>query len=294
MINTDLHIHSRYSSDGEFEVAELAEKCKSSEVTVFSLTDHNSVRGVPDAVEFADKTGLDFIPGIEIDCNYDGINLHVLGYGIDYGSGDFSELEEELFLKEKAAFVEMIRNLDKLGFITDKDAILVKADGKAPTAELIAEVMLSDEKYYSPLLIPYMKGGERSDMPYINFYLDYFAQGKPAFVPVEYMNFTHAIEMIKDNGGIPIVAHPGLNLKEKEFIAEKLLDKGAEGLEVFNNYHDTDQLSYFASVVSGKNSIMTCGSDFHGKTKPLIAVGQFKFDEKYSDYLDDSVKRLRK
>lgn len=59
-----------------------------------------------------------------------------------------------------------------------------------------------------------MKGGKRSDMPYINFYLDYFAQGKPAFVPIQYMSFRHAVEMIKDNGGIPIVAHPGLNLKE--------------------------------------------------------------------------------
>jgi len=60
-----------------------------------------------------------------------------------------------------------------------------------------------------------MKGGKRSDMPYINFYLDYFAQGKPAFVPIQYMSFRHAVEMIKDNGGIPIVAHPGLNLKGK-------------------------------------------------------------------------------
>ena len=68
-------------------------------------------------------------------------------------------------------------------------AVLAAADGKPPTGELIAEVMLSDANCHTPPLRPYMEGGERSDMPYINFYLDYFAQGRPAFVPVEYMDY---------------------------------------------------------------------------------------------------------
>ena len=126
-------------------------------------------------------------------------------------------------------------------------------------------------------------------MPYINFYLDYFAQGKPAFVPIQYMSFRHAVEMIKDNGGIPIVAHPGLNLKGREQIAEKLLDNGAKGLEVFNNYHQSNQISYFASLVQRQKAIMTCGSDFHGKTKPLINIGQFNFEGQFEDYLKESI-----
>ena len=75
------------------------------------------------------------------------------------------------------------------------DAVLAAADGKPPTGELIAEVMLSDANCHTPPLRPYMEGGERSDMPYINFYLDYFAQGRPAFVPVEYMDFRRAVEL---------------------------------------------------------------------------------------------------
>jgi hypothetical protein len=187
----------------------------------------------------------------------------------------------------------MISNLNKLGFIIDADSVLAKANGKLPTGELIAEVMLSDKKYYSPLLSPYMKGGERSDMPYINFYLDYFAQGKSTFVPINYMTYADAVEMIMDNGGIPIVAHPGLNLKGKEEIVEKLLNKGAQGLEVFNNYHDMMQINYFASVVQQRNAIMTCGSDFHGKTKPSINIGQFKFNNQFEDYLKSSIQQLK-
>lgn len=293
MVGADLHIHSNYSSDGEFAVADIIDKCQEQKVGFFSLTDHNSVKGAEEAGTLARQAGIGFIPGIEIDCNYKGIDLHVLGYRVDWNSPDFLRLEESVFSKAMDSFAEMIDNINRLGFALEAQTVLAAVDGKLPTGELIAEILLSDEKYHSPALIPYMEGGERSDMPYINFYLDYFAQGKPAFAHIDYMSYRSAIEMIKDNGGVPIVAHPGLNLRGKEHIAEQLLEKGAEGLEVFNNYHDTDQISYFASLVQPRKAIMTCGSDFHGKTKPLIHIGQFKFDTRFEDYLDNSLRLLK-
>lgn len=285
MIHTDLHIHSQYSSDGELNVAEIISQCIAQKLDSFSITDHNSVKGTDEATRLAQQAGIGFIPGIEIDCNHEGIDLHVLGYNIAWKSNVFFRLEEEVSLKVRDSFAEMIYNLSSLGFIIEADAVLAKANGKLPTGELIAEVMLSDKKYDSPLLSPYQKGGNRDDMPYINFYLDYFAQGKPAFVPIHYMSYADTVEMIRDNGGVPVIAHPGLNLKGKENIAEKLLDNGAAGLEVFNNYHDSKQISYFASVVKQRNGIMTCGSDFHGRTKPLITIGKFNYDSRYEDYL---------
>lgn len=292
MANTDLHIHSCYSDDGEFEVMDIIHKCLDQKVDTFSLTDHNSVKGIDEAIAGAQKAGINFIPGIEIDCNYKGTDLHLLGYHIDWKSNDFLQLEEDIFSKVMAILGDMISNLQRLGFIIDEDAVLSKADGKLPSGELIAEVMLADEKYYSPLLAPYLKGGVRSDMPYINFYLDYFAQGKPAFVPIRYISFQNAVEMIKKNGGIPIVAHPGLNLKGKEHIVMELLKEGAEGMEVFNNYHTPEQISYFASLTQQQKLIMTCGSDFHGKTKPLIKIGQFKRELAFEKYLESSVQQL--
>lgn len=292
MVHADLHIHSRFSSDGEFAVAEIINQCIAQKIDIFSITDHNSVKGIEEAACLGQQAEVNFVSGIEIDCNYEGTNLHVLGYGIDWKSGDFSELEANVSFKVINSFAEMIYNLNRLGFIIDADSVLAEAKGGLPTGELIAEVMLSDEKYHSPLLTPYIKGGNRSDMPYINFYLDYFAQEKPAYTPISYMNYQDAIEIIKDNGGIPIVAHPGLNLRGKESLTEKLLNGGAEGLETFNNYHDHEQISYFASLVLERDAIMTCGSDFHGKTKPLITIGQFNFDSQFESYLSDSINRL--
>ena len=186
----------------------------------------------------------------------------------------------------------MLENIQALGFRISKDAVLEYADGILPSAELIAEVMLSEKEYYTPLLEPYMPGGSRSDMPYINFYLDYFAQGKPAFVPIQYIAFNEAIRLVKSNGGTPIVAHPGLNLKGREQLAGELLAGGAMGLEVFNNYHTAEQVSYFAGLVRQTGLLMTCGSDFHGKTKPLIEIGQYKYKEEDEFYLQESVTKL--
>ena len=106
------------------------------------------------------------------------------------------------------------------------------------------------------------------------------------------MDYRDAVAVIRDNGGVPVVAHPGLNFRGRERVAERLLDFGAEGLEVFNNYHDTTQIGYFAPLVQRRGALMTCGSDFHGKTKPLIGIGQFRFDDRFESYLRASAARL--
>ncbi len=129
-------------------------------------------------------------------------------------------------------------------------------------------------------------------MPLINFYLDFMAQGKPAHAEIKHMDFKEAIELVKSKRGIPIVAHPGLNLKGREELVAELLEKGASGLEVFNNYHSDQQTAYFADLVRKQGAIMTCGSDFHGKTKPLISIGQYGILEEFRSYLNQSLEKI--
>ncbi len=66
-------------------------------------------------------------------------------------------------------------------------------------------------------------------MPYINFYHDYFSQGSPAYVKIDYMSYIEAIELIRSHDGIPIVAHPGVNLRNHEAVINDLLDYGCSG-----------------------------------------------------------------
>jgi predicted metal-dependent phosphoesterase TrpH len=293
MNKIDLHIHSKYSIDGELGVPEIIDKCINNKIQFFSITDHNSIKANSKLITDYSNTGLDFICGIEIDCSYKGIDLHLLGYNIEWQSNDFILLEESVNNKVMDSFPKMIENLEQSGIKVLENDVLQKANGKLPSGELIAEVLLSDKKYFSnKKLLPYMSGGIRSDMPYINFYHDFFAQGKPAYVKVYYMDFHDAIDLIKSNNGIPIIAHPGNNFKGKEELVLKLLDEGAEGLEVFNNYHDNKQMKYFADLCVQGSYLMTSGSDFHGKTKPIIDIGQYKIINKYEDYLLDSIGRI--
>jgi len=286
MNNTsDLHVHSKFSNDGEFEIQEIVDRCISNEVDVLSITDHNSISGIKEAIPICLNSDIDLIPGIEIDCSYQDIDLHLLGYNIDWLSNDFVELEKSIRKKVMDSFPEMIFNLKRVGIEVDENDVLEKANGKLPCGELIAEVLLSKNECRSnPKLLPYVSGGKRSDMPYINFYHDFFAQGMPAYVKISHMDFTDAVELVRSNGGTPIIAHPGLNLRGKEELIVELFKHGAAGLEAFNNYHDARQMDYFADFARQESLLITGGSDFHGKNKPLIDIGKYPVPDKYKGY----------
>jgi len=287
-MKADLHIHSLHSNDGEFSIPDIIQKCYACGLDTFSITDHNSVAGSIEAENLTAAAGrLNFIPGIEIDCNYRGTDLHLLGYQVDLRSEDFKALERSVRQQHMEAIPNMIENLEKFGMDVDRDKLMEVSEGEPPSGELIAELLLKDPAQRSnPRLKPYLPGGERSDMPLINFYLDLFAQGKPAYVKMEYLDFGEAIALVRDNGGIPLVAHPGLNLEGREEVAGELLDQGAAGLEVFNNYHNLEQVAFFAEVTLQRGALMSCGSDFHGKNKPLISLGHYRSLERYHVYLE--------
>ena len=291
--NIDLHIHTEYSLDGDLKVSDILGKSRDAGLEIISITDHNLVKAIPEALSEGLIRNIRVIPGVEIDCNYKGTDLHVLGYNINWQSKDFGTLETDFSTKIMGAFSQMIGNLHKMGIDINPAEVLEKAGEQPPSGELIAEVLLNNEKYDGiRQMDPYRQGGERSDNPYLNFYMDFFAQGKPAHVDVSYMDYTDALELIKNNNGIPIIAHPGLNFRKREEVIEDLIRLGAKGLEAFNNYHSREQIEYFAGLAVKNKVLMTCGSDFHGKTKPAINLGSFRSVATFDTYLRESVEEL--
>lgn len=292
-MKADLHLHTHHSLDGEFSSREVAEMCSREYLEVISITDHNSVSGIDEAFQVSGEAGIKLIPGIEIDCVFEGIDLHVLGYNIDWKANDFKNLEQSVLGKMTGAFPRMVELLDKAGITVDPQEVVLMANGRPPCVEQIAEVLITNPKYHSnPLLLPYLPGGARSDMPYINFYLDYFAQGKAAYVKIDFMPYEKTISLIRNHKGIPIIAHPGANLRKREEVIHKLIRGGALGLEAFNNYHDFDQIEYFAGVAVQQGLLLTCGSDFHGKNKPLIKPGGYKRLGHFEENVEKSIRIL--
>jgi 3',5'-nucleoside bisphosphate phosphatase len=274
MNSIDLHIHSNYSADGELTVREIVDISKRQGMKTIAITDHNCVQGIEEAVSYGKQVGLEVIPGIELDCKYQSVNLHLLGYYIDWHYKEYTQLQKHLYEQEMDAFPKMIHNLHKLGILVTEAEVLNKAKGGVPCGELIAEVLLHKvDSAGNELLKPYFPGGSRSNMPYLNFYHDFFAQGRAAHVPIQYMHVKDAIDLIKQSNGIPVIAHPGNNLKDNMAMIDELIQVGVEGIEVYSNYHTPVQVEYFHKKALVNELLITCGSDFHGKNKPGIYIG---------------------
>jgi len=271
----DLHMHSYYSDDGELSPSELVKICYDKGITIMAIADHNSVKAVEEARKEAFKYNIHYINAIEIDCTYKGINLHVLGYGIDYKNDIFSNHEENILRQEKECSAKKLELTNSLGFNLKKEQLDELSKNGVYTGEMFAEILLNDSRYKEhELLQPYRPGGNRSDNPYVNFYWDIYSQGKVCYTEIIYPSLNNTIRMISENGGIAVLAHPGNNLKGNFELFDEMIDAGIQGAEAFSSYHDTETAEYFLKKGREHNLLITCGSDFHGKTKPAIKLGE--------------------
>jgi hypothetical protein len=286
----DLHIHSHHSLDGQFTEADLISQAKEAGLEVMAIADHNSVRAVKAALPLAKAAGIDLIPAIEIDCDFQGINVHLLGYHIDYKDPAYEALTVQILKMEAEATALRIEKTQALGLAISladfkgKDIII---------PEEIAEVLLSrDDAAKYDLLLPYLPGGNRDDNPYVNFYWDYYTTGKPCYVPIEFMSLAEAVDLVKETGGIPIIAHP-----EKTFGAiapylDELVASGVEGLEVYSSYHGQEEVQRLLKEAEARDLLITFGSDYHGKTKPSVSLGMTGCDLPFEAQME-AVRQLK-
>ena len=270
----DLHMHGMYSDDGEYTPTQLVDMCHEAGVKIMAIADHNWVKANEEAKKHADELGMTYIPAIEIDCTYKGVNLHVLGYGID-NQEVFNQLGEDIEKQELAYSMKKLELTNALGFDLKKEQLDALSTNGVYTGEMFGEALLNDSRYDDhELLKPYRQGGERSDNPYVNFYWDYYAQGKPCYTEIHFPTLEETIQLIHQHGGVALLAHPGNNLKGQFELFDEMVALGLDGVECFSSYHTTETNEYFYNKAKELNVLYTCGSDFHGKTKPSIHLGE--------------------
>lgn len=269
----DLHMHTFISNDGEFMPDELMELCGRAGLKTVAIADHNSTRAYKLAAQKAEHLGIELIPAVELDCTFQGTDLHVLGYGIDTEYEKYRAIEKELLAKEQEASTKRVELVEAAGVKINHEVALSLAHDGVLTGEVIAETALMDSCNHE-LLKEYLPGGTRSDNPFVNFYWDWCSQGKIAYVPIEFISLESAVAVILESGGIPVLAHPGNNVKEDEKLLEGICSKGVCGMEVFSSYHSKEQTGFYLKWAQERNLLITAGSDFHGKTKPSISLGK--------------------
>lgn len=197
----DLHMHSFYSDDGEYTPTQLVDMCHESGIQIMAITDHNWIKANNEASLRCKELGMTYIPAIEVDCTYKGVNLHVVGYGID-DSGEFNKLGESIEKQEQACSLKKLELTNNLGFELDKAKLDALSSNGVYTGEMFGEALLNDPRYIdNEILAPYRENGSRSDNPFVNFYWDYYAQGKPCYTEIKFPTLEDTIKLINKHGG---------------------------------------------------------------------------------------------
>lgn len=277
MNKLDFHMHSNYSSDGEYSCEQLIHIARERGLEYIALCDHDQVVGVKQMQNEGRKYGIHVIPGIECSTLFDGeFDCHLLGYGIDVNASYFQTLHDRVKQLMEDAFYERVRKLETTyGLSFDIQKILTKAKGKNPWFALCDEMFQDPKNATIKDFKPYIQGGERSDPAAVNFYWDKCQKGSPLYVRVEFPSFQESVKEIHKAGGIAVLAHPFQHFYNNEKRIEQAISFGIDGIEVYSNYHSPKQIAYYHEIAKKYHLLATCGSDFHGSLKPSIKMGEY-------------------
>lgn len=279
----DLHVHTHHSHDGDVEPSRIVRMAAEKGIKHLAITDHNRATAVQPALDAAVGLPIEIVPGIELDCNHEGVNLHLLGYYIDHADPRFARYWEDTKARKALRNTQRIDAVRGLGFEIDADILFATArDGVVSNVALAGEVLSDPRNNVNPALAPYRDGGAKSANPLIAFCWDYVTQGRPAYVEDGSISLREAIDLVTATGGVPVLAHPGSNLAGQEHLLPAILAAGVRGLEAYCGYHSPEQARFWTDAARQNRVFFTCGSDFHGSAKPAISLGGHGGDE-YGD-----------
>lgn len=275
MNKIDLHMHSKFSLDGEKEVQELVDIAYQSNIKTIAISDHNTSEAL---LENYDSKGVKVIPAIELDCSFQNKDFHILGYNINPSDPVWNNIRICVTEMEKTAGIERLEYIkEKMGIIVDQDKLDALCPNGVYEAESVCEVALTIEANKdNPYLKEYYPEGKHGVSPLVDFYWEYCAKGKEAYSPIYYMKMEEAIKIFRQQNAFIVLAHPGNNVKEDEKLMNDIIALGIDGIEVYSSYHTDAQIEFYTRIAKENNLVMTCGSDYHGKTKPHVIMGECK------------------
>ncbi|OFZ22314.1 MAG: hypothetical protein A2X94_02375 [Bdellovibrionales bacterium GWB1_55_8] len=250
----DLHLHSS-ASDGELEPRELVRQAARAGLRAMALTDHDTLAGIPDALDEASGAGIELIPGCELSAYMGEQELHILALFINWRDDtSLKSLIETGRMKRPARVLEMGAKLRKLGIsLSDDDITAAAAAANSPGRTHVADALLK-KGFVSSVSEAFQK---------------YLNPGAAGYVPKLRFRPEEIIAAIRDAGGVAILAHPG----HYPDFAAKSCDM-MDGLEALHSSHSMAERSQFKTLARQLGRLVSGGSDFHGpRIKPYIAIG---------------------
>jgi predicted metal-dependent phosphoesterase TrpH len=273
----DLHTHST-ASDGSLSPVELIRTAKERGLSAIALTDHDTISGLDEARNEADRVGIRFIPGIELEIKWEeGTSavsppgeFHLLGLGITKPSPAFLEAITALAQFRETRNREILDRLGELGLHSDYDELRALAGGGSVGRPHIAT-----------LLIKHGVAKNREQA-----FARYLGKGRPFYVPKEGLHFQKALTLIKGSGGIAVLAHPMSLYVAWGRLPELIRELAALGLDGLEAWHPTTKhrsCKRLEELGKSLHLYVTEGSDFHGEVRPDRKLGFSGKDRKIDD-----------
>ena len=256
----DLHLHTT-ASDGRLDPADLVARAHDAGVRTLSVTDHDTMSGVPAAAEAASTLGLEFLPGVEITAVLEQRDVHLLGYFLDPlppALESFLQAQRDDRITRARAMSE---RLEGLGVPIAIEPIVESAvaAGRSVARPLLARALV-DAGHASSLREAFDR---------------WIGDGGTAYVPRTGSSPADVVRLVSRAGGVCSIAHPGL--VNRDHLVPSLAKAGLAAIEVYHPEHDHSAQTRYRRLAVQHDLAVTGGSDYHGddhhRASSLGAVG---------------------
>ncbi len=243
----DLHCHST-ASDGLLSPTAMVGSAHAKGITLFALTDHDTLGGVDEATEAADAVGMRLVPGVEISTRYRGRGLHLLAYfrdreSIPRGFREFLNARREA---REARLLRIAEALARCGVQLDVDGVRARADGAVGRAHVARQLV--------------EQGAVKTMQEAFNRWI---GRDGPAYVSSEEPDVADVIRRVAAAGGVTSVAHPAdADLGRVHF--EELQAAGLDAIEVVHGSAGGPRRRKYRKIARQLGLLKTGGSDWHG------------------------------
>lgn len=244
----DLHTHSYYS-DGVLSPTALVHRALAQQVDVLALTDHDTLLGIKEAQQAAENQAIRIIPGVEISCTWQEQTVHMVGLNVDVTNQQLQQKLSDVFTARKERANSITQKLTKFGIPGIEENLFRQVKGVY--GRLHFARYLAEKGYVS-------NAGKA--------FKQFLSRGKVGYISMQWMSLEEAIQLIRQAGGLPIIAHPrryNFTMKKITKLCEDFKNAGGEGIEVATTTQNKSDQLLLASMAKNLDLAMSIGSDFH-------------------------------
>ncbi len=264
----DLHIHTT-ASDGTFSPRRVVREAAKRGIHTIAITDHDTVQGIPEAIQAGKDMNVEVIPGVELATDERGVEVHILGLFIDWENKTLQDTLKNLSVQRISRMKKMICRLAQFGMNIEFEEVLELAKGGIIGRLHLAQIMKR-------------KGYATSIAEAFNKHI---GDRKACYVSRYKLSPEETISLIYHVGGISILAHP--MLLHREDIIKDLPKKGLDGMEVFYHHQAKETTEHYEKMAKDYGLLVTGGSDCHGDGKDQVLIGSVKIPYEYVERLKE-------